>query len=193
MPHDRSHGYDAVAEHYMAARSDVGRDVVAAWAQGLPEGGAVLDVGAGSGEPMVPVLQGAGLDVFALDASPALVAAFRDRFPEVPVACEPAEDSAMFDRQFDGVMAIGLVFLLSEASQRDLLRRMADALNPGGSLLFSAPHQACTWTDVLTGEPSISLGVQTYRSILADYGLTVIQTHTDNGGNHYFEAEKQAP
>ncbi|MBK5910294.1 hypothetical protein CCR85_02155 [Rhodothalassium salexigens] len=192
MPHDRSHGYEAVAEHYMAVRSDVGRDVVADWAQRLAEGGAVLDVGAGSGEPTVPILQYADLKVFALDASPAMVDALKTRFPNIPVACEAAEDSSFFDRQFDGVMAIGLVFLLTEAKQRDLLRRLADVLEPVGSLLFSAPYQACTWTDVLTGEPSTSLGAQTYRSILAHHGMKVIQTYTDEGGNHYFEAEKQA-
>lgn len=177
----------------MTVRSDVARDVVAAWAQKLPEGGAVLDVGAASGERLVPVLQDAGLEVFALDASPAMVAAFKARFPNIPVACEAAEDSSFFGRQFDGVMAIGLVFLLREASQRELFRRIAeDALKSGGSLLFSAPYQACTWTDVLTGQPSTSLGAQTYRSILEHHAMKVIQTHTDEGGNHYFEVEKQA-
>lgn len=177
----------------MALRSDVGRDVVAAWAQRLPKGGAVLDVGAASGERLVPVLQDAGLEVFALDASSAMVAAFKARFPNIPVACEAAEDSSFFGRQFDGVMAIGLVFLLREASQRELFRRIAeDALKPGASLLFSAPFQACAWTDVLTGEPSTSLGAQSYHSILARHAMKVIQTHTDEGGNRCFEAGRRA-
>lgn len=192
MREDRSYGYEAIAKRYMTLRTDVGCEVVAAWAQKLSKGGAVLDVGAGSGEPTMPILQDAGLKVFALDASPAMVDAFKTRFPNIPVACEAAEDSSFFDRRFDGVMAIGLIFLLSEANQRELLCRIADVLEPAGSLLFSGPYQACTWTDVLTGRPSTSLGAQTYRSILAHHGMKVIQTHTDEGGNHYFEAEKQA-
>lgn len=189
---DRSHGYEAVAEQYMTVRSDVGRNVVADWAQRLPRGGAVLDVGAGFGEPMVPILQDAGLDVFGIDASPALVAAFKERFPDIPIACEPAEDSTFFDRQFDGVMAIGVVFLLLEADQRRLFQSIASALKPGGRLLFSAPVQTCSWTDVLTGQSSTSLGAEAYRRILVSEGMDVIATRFDKGGNHYFEAGKQA-
>ncbi|WP_291179896.1 bifunctional 2-polyprenyl-6-hydroxyphenol methylase/3-demethylubiquinol 3-O-methyltransferase UbiG [Erythrobacter sp.] len=189
---DPSFGYDGVADAYCAARSSIGREVVETWAAQLPEGGAVLDVGAGSGDPMTPVLLEAGLDVFAIDASPRLVALYRERFPEARIACEPAETSPFFARTFDGVLAIGLVFLLPEARQRVVLAKMARALNSGGSLLFSAPQQMVSWDDALTGRPSRSLGETGYREILHDEGLDVVATSSDEGSNHYYHAVRPA-
>ncbi|HMI63810.1 MAG TPA: class I SAM-dependent methyltransferase, partial [Puia sp.] len=47
------------------------------------------------------------------------------------VACESVERSSFFNRSFDGVIAVGLMFLLSEETQRTLIPKMAAALNPG--------------------------------------------------------------
>ena len=192
LPEDRSNGYEAIAEAFIShrLRSTIGLEVIRKWAEVLPQGGTVLDVGAGSGEPLTAALIDAGFDVAAIDASPAMVAAFRQRFPDVEIACEPAECSLFFNRTFDGVLAIGLVFLLPEDRQRELIRRMATALKPGGRLLFSAPSQVCVWDDVLTGRPSSSLGTDAYRQVLVSAGLQPSGEHMDEGENHYYEAHK---
>ena len=191
MPEDRSNGWEAVAEEFMRLRSTTGLATVRKWAASLPRGGSVLDVGAGSGEPLTAALIEEGLDASAVDASPTMVAAFRRRFPGVEVACEPAERSRFFDRTFDGALAIGLVFLLPAKSQREVIRRMAAALKPGGRLLFSAPRQVCVWEDLLTGQPSSSLGADEYRRIIAGSGLHLIGEHVDEGETHYYEARKR--
>jgi len=190
LPEDMSNGYEAVADEFMRVRSGTGLAIVREWAAALPEGGAVLDVGAGSGEPLTAALVEDGFDVSAIDASPTLVAAFRRRFPGVAVACEAAERSRFFDRTFDGVLAVGLVFLLPEDSQGDLVRRMAAALRPGGRLLFSAPREVVVWDDLLTGRPSLSLGADAYRRIIAGAGLEFVGEHVDEGGTNYYEARK---
>ncbi|MBX9617059.1 MAG: class I SAM-dependent methyltransferase, partial [Caulobacteraceae bacterium] len=105
MPHDPSRGWNAVAPDFMAARRDVGVEIVRDWAGRLPAGGAVVDLGCGDGWPVSAALIEAGLQVFGVDASPALVEAFRRRLPGVPVACEPVETSSLFDRTFDGAVA----------------------------------------------------------------------------------------
>lgn len=193
MTVDPSNGWDAVVDVYRSARSKIGLATVRQWAASLPAGGAVLDVGAGSGEPLAAALIGEGFVVSAVDASPAMVAAFRRRFPNVEVACEPVERSRVFDRAFDGVLAIGLLFLLPEDSQRDLIPRMAAALKPGGRLLFSAPRQICAWDDFLTGQPSLSLGADEYRRIVTGSGLQLVGEQVDEGENHYYEALKPGP
>ncbi len=190
MTTDLSHGWDAVADAFMSARSDVGTDVVRRWATHLPSGGTVVDLGCGFGEPVTRTLIGSGLAVWGVDASPTLVAEYRQRFPDCPVACEPAEVSALFGRSFDGAAAVGLMFLLPEADQRRLIARVAGALAPGGRFLFSAPRQECAWDDVLTGRPSRSLGEAAYREVLEAAGLTLADQRTDAGGNHYFDAAK---
>lgn len=190
MSDDPSRGWNAIAREFMAARREVGVEIVRDWAGRLPAGGTVVDLGCGDGWPVSAALIAAGLQVFGVDASPVLVEAFRGRLPGVPVACEPVETSPLFERSFDGAVAIGLIFLLPEADQRGLIARVARALSPGGRFLFSAPQQACIWTDALTGQPSRSLGEGEYRLLLESAGLTVIATALDAGGNHYFDAVK---
>lgn len=194
MIDDTSNGYEAVADAFVAARSGstTGLAIIRQWAASLPAGGTVIDIGCGSGEPVTAALIGAGLTVSALDASPALVETFRQRFPDVEVACEPAERSRFFGRRFDGAVAIGLMFLLPETAQRELIGRVADALKPGGRFLFTAPRQVCAWDDVLTGRRSSSLGAEEYGRILDEAGLHLIVEHVDEGENHYFEARKRA-
>jgi predicted TPR repeat methyltransferase len=148
----------------------------------------VLDLGCGNGIPISRTLIEEGLDVSGVDASPAMVAAFRDNFPDAPVACEPAETSTFFGRRFDGIIAWGLIFLLPEAVQVALIRHAAAALEPGGSFLFTSPEPACAWQDLMTGHASRSLGGDAYRAHLAAAGLSVVAEHSDEGDNHYFES-----
>ncbi|WP_349363843.1 MAG: class I SAM-dependent methyltransferase [Roseitalea porphyridii] len=194
MIDDTSNGYEAVADAFVAARSGstTGLAIIRQWAASLPAGGTVIDIGCGSGEPVTAALLDAGLTVSALDASPALVEAFRRRFPDVEVACEPAERSRFFGRRFDGAVAVGLMFLLPEHAQRTLIGNVAGALKPGGRFLFTAPRQVCAWDDVLTGRRSASLGAEEYVRILDEAGLHLVAEHVDEGENHYFEARKRA-
>ena len=192
LSRDMSNGYEMVADDFMAVRSKstIGLAVVRKWAALLPRGGLVVDVGAGSGEPLTYALINEGLAVSAIDASPAMVAAFRRRFPGVEVACEPAERSQFFNKIFDGALMVGMIFLLPADSQRELIRRLSAALKPGGRLLFSAPRQNCAWKDVMTGQCSASLGDDEYRRILVNSGLHLIDRHVDEGNSHYYEAQK---
>jgi SAM-dependent methyltransferase len=189
---DPTHGYEAIAARFMAYRaaSTVGVATVRTWAQKLPRGAAVLDLGCGSGQPISQVLIDAGCALHGVDASPGLLAAFRARFPHAPAECNAAERSDFFGRTFDGVIAWGLLFLLRPEDQTLVLRRVAPALNDGGQFLFTAPAQACTWADAMTGQTSVALGADAYRQTLTAAGLTLIDTFTDEGANHYYLAAK---
>ncbi len=190
---DASNGWEGVAGEFIAARerSAIGVEVVRAWARNLQSGAAVLDLGCGAGVPVSRSLLEDGFELYGVDASPTLVAAFRRRFPRASVACEPAETSAFFGRGFDGVVAIGLVFLLPAGGQRALIFRVASALNPGGRFLFTAPAQVCTWADSLTGRASLSLGADAYRTLLSEAGLPLVGDATDEGQNYYYHALKR--
>lgn len=189
MP-DSANGYEAAAELFMARRSQIGAETVRAWARTLPPGGAVLDLGCGHGVPISQALIEEGLALYGVDASLRLTEAFRRRFPGVPVAHETVEESPFFNRTFDGVVAVGLMFLLPIETQRTLIRRVAAVLNEVGKFLFTAPEQPCTWTDVLTGGPSQSLGRQRYEEIAGQAGLRLVGTALDDGENYYFNFVK---
>jgi hypothetical protein len=123
----------------------------------------------------------------------AMVAAFRERFPGVPIEQNTVEASEFFDRTFDGVLAWGLLFLLTPVAQALVIKTVAGALNPGGRFLFTAPKEPLEWLDAMTGRHSQSLGAQAYERLLRDAGLTWVAEALDEGENHYYFVERRQP
>jgi SAM-dependent methyltransferase len=189
---DESNGYESIAEIYIKERgravNGIGSSTVSAWARILNKDAVVLDIGCGTGIPVTKILLDEGLTAYALDASLTMIKAFRENFTNVPVACESVERSPFFHRSFDGIIAVGLIFLLSEETQRVLISKMAAALNPGGRLLFSAPLYKVEWKDVMTEQASRSLGAEQYRALMSASGLSIVDELDDEGENHYFNA-----
>jgi SAM-dependent methyltransferase len=183
-----ANGWESIAAEFVAARSSTGCGIARQWATHLRPGGDVLDLGCGSGFPIASTLTEQGCAVFGVDASPTLVSMFRCRLGNAQAACETVQESAFFGRTFDGVIAVGLMFLLSEDDQRRLIEKTGKALKPGGRFLFSAPRQRCTWNDVQTGQVSLSLGEVEYERLLAGAHMRLTGTYIDEGDNHYVEA-----
>ncbi len=196
---DPSNGYETVSAEFLThrgncrTRSDaIGVNAVRKWAKTLPHGSSVIDLGCGPGVPLTVVLVEEGLQVFGVDAAPSFVAAFQHNLPGTPVACEPVLESSFFNRTFDAVLSIGLIFLLNAEEQHQLIRRFADILVPGGHLLFTSTAQPHIWNDVMTGRESISLGAEEYRRQLSAVDISVTSEYEDEGQNHYFDALKAA-
>jgi SAM-dependent methyltransferase len=194
---DQSNGYEDVAVEFLARRGSgrstgVGVNEVRKWARTLPRGAAVIDLGCGPGFPIAEVLVVEGLNVFGVDAAPSFVQAFRRNLPNTPVVCEAVQDSTFFDRTFDGVLAVGLIFLLSPKDQRHLIQRFADILLSGGGLLFTATAEPIVWNDAMTGLESRSLGAEEYRRLLSEAGFSITDEYEDEGQNHYFDAIKKS-
>src|SRR3569833_4053525 len=130
---DRSNGYERIAPEFLARRGSgrslgIGVNEVRKWARTLSLGAAVIDLGCGPGFPITEVLVAERLSAFGVAASPSFVEAFRRNLPNTPVVCEAVQDSRFFDRTFDGVLAWGLLFLLSPDAQRRLLEKIAGIL-----------------------------------------------------------------
>ncbi|MCG8413455.1 MAG: class I SAM-dependent methyltransferase [Pseudomonadales bacterium] len=184
--------YEDIASLFMQSeRREVGVAEVKAWADHFNEGDSVLDIGCGHGLPLGLLLQERGLQVYAIDASPTLLQQYGKNLPDAEVACESVVDSDFFHRKFDGVLAWGLMFLLSEEDQVMTLNRVLARIVPGGRFLFTSPTQRCQWDDLLTGRESIAIGGERYREILAENGMSVLREYSDAGENHYYDAVKQ--
>lgn len=168
----------------------IGSRIVAQWAERLPKGSEVVELGCGGGYPVTQALQAAGLKLWAVDSSPTLLAEFQRRFPGVPVECAKVQDSAFFHRNFDAAVAVGLLFLLSEKDQIDLIEKVATILVPGGRFLFMAPVETGGWTDLNTGIECLSLGRARYEACLNSAGFRIVATFVDKGGNNYYDAER---
>ena len=75
---DLSNGYDDEAKSFIASRSStIGVSTGRIWAQSLPAGISILEIGCGDGIPVTSTPIEEGLNVYAMDASPKMVAAFR--------------------------------------------------------------------------------------------------------------------
>jgi hypothetical protein len=72
-----------------------------------------------------------------------------------------------------------------------LIAKVAAFLPSGGRLLFTAPSEACCWFDAMTGQTSISLGLDEYRNAIEARGTSLIGTQRDEGENHYYFAQKK--
>jgi cyclopropane fatty-acyl-phospholipid synthase-like methyltransferase len=194
MDMDKSNGYESIATRFIETRGQslngIGTSTVRNWAQAIPQGSTVLDLGCGTGIPISKVLTEQGLTVYGIDASATMIKAFRKNFPKAPFACEPVEDSQFFNRKFDAIISWGLIFLFSKDSQSKVIQKASEALQSGGILLFTAPYQETEWEDVMTGKYSRSLGKEKYKEILAASGLSLIAEFEDEGKNHYFNAIK---
>jgi SAM-dependent methyltransferase len=195
---DRSNGYEAVSEEFLAGRGSsrtrstaIGVRQVRKWAKTLPHGSSVIDLGCGPGFPLTVVLAEEGLHVFGVDAAPSFVAAFKRNLPGTPIVCESVLESRFFDRTFDAVLAIGLIFLLKAEQQHRLMQSVAEILVPGGRLLFTSTAQPVVGKDAMTGLESVSLGAEQYKTLLEAVGISVAEEYEDVGKNHYFDAFKR--
>ncbi len=195
---DPSNGYESVSKEFLTYRGDrstrstaIGVKEVRKWAKTLARGSSVIDLGCGPGFPLTAVLIEEGLQVFGVDAAPSFVASFQRNLPGTPILCESVLESRLFDRTFDAVLSIGLIFLLKAQEQHRLIQRFGQILVPGGRLLFTATAKPAVWNDVMTGLESISLGAEEYRKLLGAAGISVTEEYEDAGQNHYFDGFKQ--
>ena len=192
MTMDSASAYEARAREFLRGRdqSPIGAHVVDQWSRTLGRGSAVIELACGGGYPVTQVLHAAGLNLWAIDSSPTLVTEFRRRFPAIPIRCEKVQESDFFGRNYDAVVAIGLLFLLPEADQLSLIAKVSKILVPGGRFLFTASIEAGNWIDMNTDIQCQSLGQANYEACLSAAGFQVTSTFIDEGQNNYYDVER---
>jgi len=194
MERDKSNGYEGIAPIFIKGRGQafngIGTSSVRAWVRTLPKRSTVLDLGCGTGIPNSKILTDEGMTVYGIDASQSMVKAFQQNFPNSPVLCEAAEESSYFNRNFDAIIAWGLLFLLTREAQEIVIQKAANALQAGGKLLFTSTGKEISWNDAMTEQPSISLGAKKYKELIKTSGLSLVEEFEDEGENHYFNSTK---
>ena len=187
--------YDQIAEWYTSTRSPmIGLPEVAAFAEALPVGAKVLDLGCGDGVPISRFLVEEGFEVVGLDSSAEMVRRFRANLPGVRVHLGRAQDARVPLGSLDAVVAWGVVFHLADADQAAVLARASEWLRPGGTLLFTSGDTAGARDGTMDGVAFryVSLDSEGYGRILERAGMHLVRDYVGSGGNHTYVAKKTA-
>ena len=170
--------YERTASAWDSARRSLTaeeRPHIEGFADALPPGAPVLDIGCGTGVP-AQVLIDRGFAVTGVDSSPAMIAFCRARFPasDWHVADMRTLDLGL---RFGGLLAWHSFFHLCPDDQRGMFPIFARHAAPGGLLMFTSGTEADVRVGDWQGEPlyHASLSQPEYRALLAANGFEVIR------------------
>ena len=151
----------------------------------LPDGGAVLDLGCGAGEPFTRWFLERGFRVTGVDAAAAMLAIARQRFPGGDWRRAHMRHLDL-DGRFDGIIGRHGFFHLTGDEQRAALPRLADHLNPDGALLLTVGPADAEAVGQVGGERvyHASLAPDEYEARLMGLGLGVVSFVKEYPGCH---------
>lgn len=144
------------------------------------DGGTILDVGCGMGEPMARYFIDRGFSVIGVDSSPAMIDFCRARFPESEWIVADMRTLELSGR-FDGILAWDSTFHLGLADQRDMFSRFAAHARHGAPLMFTSGPDEGEAVGSYCDEPlyHASLSSAEYARLLSANGFEV-QAHVAN-------------
>ncbi|WP_055585553.1 class I SAM-dependent methyltransferase [Peterkaempfera griseoplana] len=142
----------------------------------LTPGSRVLDVGSGTGRPTAETLAGAGHQVLGVDVSPVMVELATRQVPTASFRCADIREVPLADGSFDAVCVYFSLLQMTRDDQTRLLRRLARALKPGGSLaVATVPLDVEDVQGVFMGQEVqvTSFAAEDFTAMVAGAGLTV--------------------
>ena len=153
----------------------------------LPPGGAVLDIGCGSGEPIGRYVVGRGHPVTGVDSSPEMIGMCRECLPEQDWRVADMRTLSL-GRAFDGILAWDSFFHLRHEEQRRMFPIFREHAAPGAALMFTSGPGHGVAIGSYRGEPlhHASLDEAEYRGLLEanDFGVVAHAVDDPTCGGH---------
>lgn len=142
----------------------------------LNGGAAVLDLGCGTGKPMMGYLLNLGLEVVGVDASSEMLALAKRNFPLAEFVLEDMRKLAL-NRRFDAIIAWHSFFHLPADDQPVMFELFKNHLNAEGILLFTSGTEHGEAWGMNGGENLFhaSLSTDAYRQLLEKYNFKVLK------------------
>jgi len=187
--------YDLIADWYASERLDqTGVPEAATLASSIPRGSLVLDIGCGNGMPITRALLNEGHRVIGLDSSSTMLARFRRNCPEALAVRGTVQSCPFADGVFDAAVAWGVMFHLNPEDAIRAIANVSRTLQRGAPFLFTSGDI----DDFDASESKMngvtfryfSYSVDSYRRILGDHSLTLVDVHADSGNNTYYLTKK---
>jgi len=136
----------------------------------------ILDVGCGTGEPIISYFLEKGFKVTGIDASEKMLSLAKARYPQVKFFLSDMRKLDL-NKNFDLVIAWHSFFHLPQDDQRFMFKIFAEHLKKEGVLLFtSGPEVGEVWSD--NGGENLyhaSLAPDEYKTLLQQYGFILIE------------------
>jgi SAM-dependent methyltransferase len=156
----------------------------------------VLDVGCGSGEPVARFYMDAGHRVTGVDASAAMLAMCRERFPTSTWIQQDMRDLNL-KKSFAAIVAWDSFFHLPPDGQRAMFPVFARHAAPGAALLFTSGIEEGVVLGRMFGHElyHASLDTAEYERLLAEHGFAVSLHRVadpDCGGHTVWLAHRNA-
>ncbi|CAO3437939.1 class I SAM-dependent DNA methyltransferase [Azospirillum endophyticum] len=141
----------------------------------LPCGGAVLDLGCGSADPLARYFIERGFAVTGIDTSLPLLGLARERFPKHRWFLSDMRELSLPER-FDGILAWNSFFHLRCSDQQRMFEVFRRHAVPGAALMFTSGPAHGEAIGTLQGEPLFhaSLDGDEYRALLDAHGFDVL-------------------
>lgn len=143
--------------------------------------GTVLDLGCGTGMPMMGYLIDEGLQVTGVDASERMLEIARQHLPDAEFICSDMRKFSV-DRKFDAIIAWHSFFHLPSEDQPAMFGIFKAHLNPGGVLLFTSGKTRGEAWGMNGGENLFhaSLNTEEYQLLLEKNGFSVLVYREDD-------------
>ncbi len=142
----------------------------------LPVEGAVLDLGCGTGKPILEYLLSRNLNVTGVDASSEMLEIAKTNFPLTELILQDMR-LLNLSKQFDAIIAWDSFFHLPAVDQPAMFKLFAEHLNPNGILLFtSGPAHGEAWG--MNGGENLfhaSLDSEEYEYLLGKHHFKVLK------------------
>jgi SAM-dependent methyltransferase len=173
-------GYDAASVRYDQEYG--GTTKYQAWLGQLREtilpGGAVLDLGCGSGLPVARNLAEAGFDVTGVDISDVQISRATELVPQAHFIRADITTAEFDPGSFDAVVSFYALIHIPVDEQRRLLAKVAAWLRPGGLFVATTGHQASAgveenWLGAGAAMWWSHADADTYRTWISESGLTI--------------------
>ncbi|WP_434381062.1 class I SAM-dependent methyltransferase [Melittangium boletus] len=163
----------------------------------IPARGKILDIGCGAGVPIAEYFLRQRFRVTGIDASEAMIARCRQRFPRARWQVVDMRALAL-QRTFHGLIAWDSFFHLTREHQRAMFPRFARHAKPGAALLFTSGPGDGEVMGTFLGRPlyHASLDHDEYRQLLATNGFQVRMQVTEDascGGHTVWLAQRANP
>ena len=169
--------YQRQAEHYdeVRSRSLFEKPWLDRFADKLPRGADLLDLGCGMGNPVAGYFLRCGFDVTGVDAAPAMIELAQSKHPGAKWYIGDMRDLPTLGR-FQGVYSWDGFFHLSVAEQRAALPQICKLVEPGGALMLTVGTGEGEVTGTIGGEPvyHASLSQNEYEACLDEAGFSNI-------------------